>query len=47
MVIPMLRLRRREARKVVKLARAFVALDEQARLTRPAAKRAARVSLGV
>jgi hypothetical protein len=47
MVTPMFRFRRREARKVVKLARAFAALDEQARLTRPAAKRAARVSLGL
>jgi hypothetical protein len=42
----MLRFRRREARKVAKLARALVALDEQVRLTRPAPKRVARISLG-
>ena len=43
---PMLGFRRKEARKVAKLARALAALDEQARLTRPAPRRSARVSLG-
>jgi hypothetical protein len=38
--------RRREARKVAKLARALAALDDQARLVRPARKRS-RLSLGV
>jgi hypothetical protein len=36
---------RRNRRKIAKLARALAALDEQARLVRPAPKRAARVSL--
>jgi hypothetical protein len=39
--------RRREARKVAKLARALAALDEQARLVRPARRRVSRLSLGV
>jgi hypothetical protein len=39
--------RRRNARKVAKLARAFAALDRQAGLSRPAPKRAAKVSLSV
>jgi hypothetical protein len=43
----MLLFRRREARKVAKLARVLTALDEQARLTRRPAKRVARVSLGL
>jgi len=44
----MLRFRRRDARKVVKLARALAALDEQARLTHPARKRtAARASFSL
>jgi hypothetical protein len=43
----MLQFRRRDARKVVKLARALAALDEQARLTRPAPKRVARASLSL
>jgi hypothetical protein len=43
----MLRFRHRNARKVAKLARALAALDEQARLTRPAPKRMTRISLGV
>jgi hypothetical protein len=47
MTHPVLGFRRREARKVVKLARALAALDEQARLVRPARKRISRVSLGV
>jgi hypothetical protein len=42
----MLRLRRRNSRKIAKLARALVALEEQAAATRPAPKRAARLSLG-
>jgi hypothetical protein len=41
----MLRFRRRNSRKVVRLARALAALDEQARLTRPARKRVTRLSL--
>jgi hypothetical protein len=39
--------RRREARKVAKLARALASLDEQASLVRPARKRVSRLSLGV
>jgi hypothetical protein len=39
--------RRREARKVAKLARAFAALDDQARLVRRSRKRVSRLSLGV
>jgi hypothetical protein len=37
--------RSRETRKIAKLARALAALDDQARLVRPARKRA-RLSLG-
>jgi hypothetical protein len=44
MTLSMLRFRRRETRKVMKLARALAALDDQARQARPAPKRAARVS---
>jgi hypothetical protein len=40
-------IRRKEARKVAKLARALASLDDQARLVRPARKRAGRLSLGV
>jgi hypothetical protein len=47
MTLPVLGFRRSEARKVAKLARAFAALDEQARLVRPARKRVSRLSLGV
>ena len=47
MTRPMLGFRRREARKIAKLARALAALDDQARLVRPARKRAARLSLGI
>jgi hypothetical protein len=43
----MLGFRRREARKVEKLAKALAALDEHARLVRPTRKRDARLSLGV
>jgi len=41
----MRRNRRREARKVAKIARALAALDEQARIARPTPKRAARLSI--
>jgi hypothetical protein len=41
----MLRLQRRESRKIAKLARALAALDEQAAAIRPAPKRATRLSL--
>ena len=37
--------RRRNARKIAKLARALASLDEHARAARPAPKRVARVSL--
>jgi hypothetical protein len=37
--------RRRNARKIAKLARALASLDEQARTVRPAPKRVARASL--
>jgi hypothetical protein len=47
MTLPMLGFRRSEARKIAKLARALAALDEQARLVRPAPKRHARVSVGI
>jgi hypothetical protein len=41
-----LKLRRKNARKIAKLARALASLDEQARTVRPAPRRAAKVSLG-
>jgi hypothetical protein len=41
----MMRIRRRDARKVAKLARALAALDEHARTVRRTPKRAGRVSL--
>jgi hypothetical protein len=44
MTLSMLRFRRRETRKVEKLARALAALDERAR---PAPKRIARMTFGV
>jgi len=47
MTLSMLGIRRREARKVAKLARALATLDDQARLVRPARKRVTRLSLGV
>jgi Ser/Thr protein kinase RdoA (MazF antagonist) len=40
----MTRNRRRNARKVAKLARVLATLDEHARTVRPAPKRAAKVS---
>jgi hypothetical protein len=39
--------RRKEARKVAKLARVLAALDDQARLARPTRRRVGRLSLGV
>jgi hypothetical protein len=41
-----LSLRRKNARKVAKLARALASLDQQARTVRPARRRAAKLSLG-
>jgi len=41
-----LKLRRKNARKVAKLARAFALLDEQARTVRPAPKSATKASFG-
>jgi hypothetical protein len=42
----MLRIRRRESRKVAKLARALATLDRQAEIVRPAPRRLAKLSLG-
>jgi len=39
------KIRRRNARKVAKLARALAVLDEQARTVRPAPKRVTKLSL--
>jgi hypothetical protein len=47
MTLSMLGFRRRDARKVAKLARALASLDDRARLVRPARKRVTRLSLGV
>jgi hypothetical protein len=47
MTLLVLGFRRKEARKVAKLARALALLDEQACLVRPARKRVGRLSLGV
>jgi hypothetical protein len=44
--ISVLRIRRKDARKVAKLARAFEALDRDAGTVRPAPKRAGRTSFG-
>jgi len=41
-----LRFRRTESRKVAQLARLLAALDEQARIARPAPRRTVRVSVG-
>jgi hypothetical protein len=38
--------RRKNARKVAKLARALASLDEQARRSRPAPRHVAKLSLG-
>jgi hypothetical protein len=46
MSVSVLRIRRKEARKVAKLARALASLDEQARTVRPAPRRAAKASFG-
>jgi hypothetical protein len=46
MTASMLRIRRKEARKVAKLARAFASLDEHAAAVRPAPRRTARLSFG-
>jgi hypothetical protein len=43
--VPVLKIRRKNARKVAKLARALTLLDEQARTVRPAPKRVTKVSL--
>jgi hypothetical protein len=43
----MLLFRRRDARKVAKLARVLVTLDDDPRRARPAPKRVARISLGL
>jgi hypothetical protein len=45
--LPVLGFRRSKARKIAKLARAFAALDDQARLVRPVRKRDGRLSLGI
>jgi len=42
----MLGIRRKEARKAAKLARALASLDRQAALVRPAPRRVAKLSLG-
>jgi hypothetical protein len=39
-----LKIRRKNARKVAKLARVLASLDEQARTTRPAPRRCATIS---
>jgi hypothetical protein len=46
MTLPMLGIRRKEARTVARLARALAALDDDARRVRPAAKRVIRLSVG-
>ena len=46
MSVSVLKIRRKNARKVAKLARALASLDEQARNVRPAPKRATKVSFG-
>jgi hypothetical protein len=43
--IPVPKIRRKNARKIAKLARVLASLDEQARTTRPAPRRAATVSV--
>jgi hypothetical protein len=44
--LSVLRSRRKNARKIAKLARVLASLDEQARTVRPAPKRASRASFG-
>jgi hypothetical protein len=43
--LSVLRTRRKNARKIAKLARVLASLDEQARTVRPAPRRATKVSL--
>jgi hypothetical protein len=45
--VPVLGFHRSDARKIAKLARALAALDDQARLVRPARRRVGRLSLGL
>jgi hypothetical protein len=45
MSLPVFKIRRKNARKVAKLARALASLDEQARTVRPAPRRVAKISL--
>jgi hypothetical protein len=47
MTVPMLKRRRKHARKVAKLARALASLDAHARTVRPAPKRVSKLSLSV
>jgi hypothetical protein len=42
----MVKIRRKEARKVAKLARALASLDQQAATVRPESRRVAKLSLG-
>jgi hypothetical protein len=42
----MLKLRRKNARKIAKLARALASLDEQASIVRPTPRRVTKLSLG-
>jgi hypothetical protein len=44
MSVSVVKIGRKNARKVAKLARALASLDEQARTVRPAPKRATKVS---
>ncbi len=46
MSVSVLLTRRKNARKIAKLARVLASLDEQARTVRPAPKRASRASFG-
>jgi hypothetical protein len=46
LTVLVLRIHRKEARKVAKLARAFAALDRDAGTIRPSPRRATRASLG-
>jgi hypothetical protein len=46
MSISVLKLRRKNARKIAKLARALASLDEQARIVGPAPRRVTKLSLG-
>jgi hypothetical protein len=46
MLPSMVNRRRKNARKIAKLARALASLDEQARSSRPAPRHATKLSLG-